>query len=274
MHYSFRDILFVVVLYDCKIKDSKTLVSLENSLKDDQFINLFIYDNSPVSQTLPIGMGNTHIFYKSDIYNSGVSKAYNEGYSYAVIHGYKWIILLDQDTFITYELLEEYVNVINGNKSIQVVVPRLMNSENVVYSPSLQLFYKSFLYKYKPGINKLKFASVLNSGMLLSLNLFAKTGGYNEKIYLDYSDMSFIRKLRKVEKVFYVMNTRVVHEISSNDTDYKKVLFRFRHYCICTKEFAHESSLLVVFWCYIRSLKLSLKFKTTSFVREFKKCFL
>ena len=80
-------ILCVIVLYKCKLEDSKSY----QSLLRDKDITIFAYDNSPTPQEVNV----KNVIYVHDSQNSGLGVAYNKAAQYAnvsILNGYcYWI---------------------------------------------------------------------------------------------------------------------------------------------------------------------------------------
>ncbi|MCF0194138.1 MAG: glycosyltransferase, partial [Bacteroidaceae bacterium] len=99
-----NDILFVLVIYRCTVAESlsyQTLVA-PNAYASS---HLFIYDNSPYTQTTDI----PHVAYIHDTANGGLGRAYNSAASFAVSHNYRWLLLMDQDTSFPPHALPAYL---------------------------------------------------------------------------------------------------------------------------------------------------------------------
>ena len=83
-------ILCVIVLYKCKLEDSKSY----QSLLRDKDITIFAYDNSPTPQEVNV----KNVIYVHDSQNSGLGVAYNKAAQYAKCEHFEWLLLLDQET--------------------------------------------------------------------------------------------------------------------------------------------------------------------------------
>ena len=83
-------ILCVIVLYKCKLENSKSYQSLLQNNEE----TIFVYDNSPISQEVH----GENIVYIHDSQNGGLSVAYNKAAQYARCNRFDWLLLLDQDT--------------------------------------------------------------------------------------------------------------------------------------------------------------------------------
>ncbi len=226
----------VVVLYNCKIKDSKSLTSINDSLAFYSYIlDVVVYDNSPYSDIENESIFNRKqltIHYFHDPTNPGVSKAYNFAAKYAEELKKKWLLLMDEDTSFPLESISNYLQAIEQHPDINLFSPILKLRTGTILSPCRYSFKRGFALKQvSAGVNSLKHISPINSGMLISLDAFIKAGGYNEKVRLDFSDFQFIERLKRVSEMFYVINIIALQEFSDEITDVVKLNKRFAFYC-------------------------------------------
>ena len=229
-----RSILATIVLYKINLYDSKTFLSLSESLKEQNIcMDLVVYDNSPVynKDTILIHP-NWRITYIEDVNNSGVSKAYNTAATIAESLGKNWIAFFDQDTTFPENTIDSYINALNDYPNYKLFAP-LMFSNTTIISPCRFKFMRGASFKNVAiGVNKLQNTSVINCGMCVDIDAFNKNNGYNEFLKLDFSDHDFVRRFEKnVTNEFVLINLKVQHELSTKsknslDSD----LIRFDHY--------------------------------------------
>jgi rhamnosyltransferase len=269
----FDDVLAVMVLYRKRVGESKTLLSLAKSLSGrPEKIDIVIYDNSPTSQWHDDGKERDgfHIRYISDPSNPGVSKAYNDGFELARQLRKKWLLLLDQDTVFPEGALATYAANIAKYGEPPLLVPMLV-CDGRIYSPCRHVANVNFpLHAIRPGWARTKGFSVLNSGMCIRLDAFEKTGGFDERIRLDFADHDFMRRYRKYFTNFLVMDMVCQHGFSDKETwDISISLARFGRYCEgarnSMKNIADPFSLLPL--ALIRAARLSFRFRSVRFFR-------
>lgn len=252
-----NSILFVLVLYNCKLEDSKSYQTL---LKNDKKLSIFIYDNSPQSQriTLP------NIIYVNNPSNPGLGVAYNTAAKYAKQNGFEWIFLLDQDTTFPKGILEEYEQSIVSYPDIYMFAPPMRIGVKKFMSP-VRLIWKMGLLKSKvphKEIISLHQYSPINSGLCISVNKFIEVGGYKPEVFLDYSDFQFIENFKKTSSLCYILNTEVVQDFSAFTEDSNKSLIRFQLFCKSIKA-CDKKNILDKLGFFIvvlkRSLSISIK---------------
>lgn len=274
-------LLIVLVLYKRDLKASESFQSIIDSLKiTDNSTSVFIYDNSPRPINSIDSSNELIVHYKTDISNPGVSKAYNEGFTYAKKNGKQWLLLLDQDTSFKDDFLQKYYDAFNNNPDIFLFAPILKLDSGEIYSPCKYKFPRtSILKKIDPGMKDIKNLSLLNSGILISASTFQEVGGYNEGLSLDFSDFEFLDRYRKIKDRFVVVDTEAVHGFSGVQDELDVSLLRFRRYCqsslvMCSIHHSILDKIKLVTIALLRSIKLSLKFKSAKFAIIFVKIFI
>lgn len=264
------EVLAVLVLYKCNLKDSVTFQSLHASLVNyGGKLDILVYDNSPVAQTISFEeYEEMKIKYISDISNSGVSKAYNVASEIAKELNKKWLLLLDQDTHFPIYAIACYAHYIKQGKYL--AAPILLSGRKCI-SPC---YYKwgvgRALQEYKTGINTFKNISLLNSGLIIPMHLYIQSGGYNEKIELDFSDHYFINCIRKITVNFCLLEIKCNHLLSMANANVNQVLYRFDYYLRGAKEYKDWKISIVAF---LRTIKLTCRFLNISFFKKYMKEF-
>lgn len=265
-------ILAVIVLYKESLYSSRTYLSLLRSNPD---LSIFIYDNSPTP------MHNQSEFssyiYVHDPLNRGVSYAYNRGAEYAQINNFDWILLLDQDTKFPDQLISSYREFINRYPTINLFSLVLALQDGSYFSPILEKKTRLNGLFIEPGVYKLKDFRLVNSGLLVNVGAFWKSGGYNEAAYLDFSDFQFIKRFRKNYNSFCIVPGVAIQDFSSKQLDLNKSQFRFSIFCECAKACETDSlleRLNIHYTVFRRMCGLLLQFKKLTFLNIFIKKYL
>lgn len=258
-------ILFIVVLYKCKYELSRTYRTLLSYVDSN---DVFIFDNSPVGQTISDGSHYTHC-----PENKGLSYAYNQASQYAKTKGYSWLLILDQDTSFPDDALVRYKNAILDNPDIQLFVPKHRIASGLYMSPVRFKFKRGSLQKCVPEgrVRVLPYAPI-NSGMLVALEAFEKAGGYEDNVYLDFSDICFVEKFARLYSQFYVLNIECIQDFSEEEVNVASLLKRFDIYCECATNYPRMSLLdsVSLFYTVTRHcLHLFIKTRETEFFRVY-----
>lgn len=218
-------VLYVMVAYGCKYDESQAWKSL---LHDRA--RVFVYDNSAQSpEVTAIGESGVYI---GDPSNPGLSRAYNRAAEYAEENGYEWLVLTDQDTIYPPGAASRYEELPIRFPEEKLFVPRVRISDGRYMSPLALRHYMPVLSGHPlTGRILLREAAVINSGMMVNVEAFRKCGGYNEKVFLDFSDYQFIDRLSRNVEYGIVTDEVVTQGFSRMDDDKETGLMRFRLFC-------------------------------------------
>lgn len=260
-------ILIVTVIYNQKITDSnvyKTLLSEEE--------DVYIYDNSPVAQltnNLPANW-----IYVSDPSNPGLSTAYNNAAGYASRNGYDWLLISDQDTIYPPDALDRYRWYIGKYLSSRMFITKVKISDNNYLSPvRSRLYFARTSHKLPPleEINLNKYA-VINSGILVTTDSFLSCGGYNDNVFLDFSDFQFIERFGNLYKTAYVTDIICQQDFSNISDTTEKKLDRFELFCLSLKgyECIKKTNIIFIHMAVLRrAIALSIKIKSLKPIKIF-----
>lgn len=263
----FDELLVVIVLYKMKPAESAAYTSVKTVLNDSPaFAEIFIYDNSPTSAPI----NSDSVTYCHDPSNNGVSKAYNCASVHAQVRGKTWLLFLDQDTSVTRDFFISLPKAIAAHPESVAFVPRMMDGKGMV-SP----------FRFSRGrgkrissigetlsLNRYRF---INSGLFIRFSAYVAAGGYHPDIPLDFSDIEFGCRLKKVTDHFRIIDVPLRHGFSDNDDDANASLTRFRFFCRGALVMGKESNHLFLYrmHTFVRACHLSFRHKDVRFFREF-----
>jgi len=256
-------ILIVIVLYKQSVSDSNAFNSIKKYLADYQ---VYFYDNSPEynkENDLYIRSGNIYIHNPS---NPGLSFVYNQAAEYALNKSYEWLLLLDQDTVLPDCILDFYQSIIKEYPEIMLFAPCVkIKDTNYYISPGKKIL-KRAISKGQKMTGKLssKKYTAINSGLLINVNAYLKCGGYNEKVFLDFSDYQFFERFLRYYNNFYVMDVTLEQELSNSETDVNKLINRFKTFCYCARNCEMNSFFDIIVYLIVvsgRAIKLFVRIK-------------
>lgn len=230
------EILIGCVVYNQSLPETRTYKSLLTQSED-----VFIHDNSPQPLT-GIESLPPKWRYVSDPSNPGLSAAYNRMARYARDNGYKWILVVDQDTCFPPDTLLRYRESIGKYPGIPLHCPIVLTGRGGLMSPlSCRRYIPSSrgmeIDSLPRSMVKLSSASIINSGMLINLEAYSDVGGYNEKVFLDFSDYQFVERLSEKYEFARVIDCECVQSFSNDDDDVRKKLARYRLFCHSLKHY-------------------------------------
>jgi GT2 family glycosyltransferase len=221
-----KPILAILVLYKMSFSASPSFRALQSALREDSqlaaLIDLLVVDNTPDAQSLPAEFA---AHYLHDGQNPGLAARYNLALQRAAIQGHAWLLLLDQDTELTLEYLQELMALsqqLAVNQEIVAIAPKLITSGRLL-SPHLPPYLKSqypldlSTYGVYGGLLR-----VFNSGALVRVSALQAIGGFPVTYPLDYLDHATFAQLQKRGGRIFLMNARLEHDASANHPEKHK----------------------------------------------------
>lgn len=140
----------------------------DNSEKADEYIRAFLKNLGP------------KVFYFSDGLNKGIASRLNHAAQLAIEDGFDWLLTMDQDSFFEDNQLERYFTCVEQFDNCEDVAMFGVDfSENKIQTSNCS-FKESNL--------------IITSGSLINLNIFEKTGGFDEDLFIDEVDFEFCLK--------------------------------------------------------------------------------
>lgn len=262
--------LYVIVLYNCIYKYSKTYTSFLRYVDEE---DVFVFDNSKQKQFI-----DDECHYVHCPENKGLSYAYNQAALYAREKGYDWMLILDQDTTFPIGANDAYNKAVETYSDIVLFAPKHKISSGKYMSPVPFKYKRGCLQNEVPqGVVELLPYAPINSGILVRLEAFEMVGGYEEGVKLDFSDICFVEKLSKHYKEFYVLDFCCEQDFSEEVIDIDSLKRRFSIYCECASNYPKYSFFDRLSFFYIvtrHCIKLLLKTKRLSFVKLYFRRFL
>jgi GT2 family glycosyltransferase len=263
--------LATIVLYNTSLGSSITFQSLGKALIQVGLrMDILIYDNSAVAQKIPHSANEWNIHYVHDASNGGVSKAYNSAFEMAKRSGKKWLLLLDQDTTYPVSVFSEYCHSITHHHNQQVFVPRLIDSLGMASPLKFKRGGGQRIKNLVPGIHSTYDLKFHNCGLFISTVAFEQAGGYDEQLPLDFSDFSFVDRLKKNHPTFVVTETTGEHHLAATSvTGVEERFIRFTSYlksCRYYRATYQSNDAWISVRLFLRSVKLSLTHRSARFL--------
>jgi GT2 family glycosyltransferase len=231
-------ILAITTLYQEGPTDSRALTSFFRLLEKHRNIadcfSLVVYDNSPQPHRIENQLAH-HYLHDPD--NGGLAAAYNYALNYAEKNGYAWLLLLDQDTLLTEEFLNELlttVETVARKKDVAVIVPKL-EVRGEILSPS-EHFVQFLRHQFRNRVTVVARESIgiqqgsltaYNSGSTMRVTALRAIGGFPSAFWLDYLDHAVFHALSVAGYHLYVLRSVLQHELAESDLN-ARPLWRFR----------------------------------------------
>ena len=265
-----EQVLVTIVLFEQKPEQSIAYTTLQSALGISEALpEIFLYDNS----SLECPPQNPLMIYRHDPANSGVSKAYNEALKIAEEKNKAWMLFLDQDTNVVEDLFASFNRAIVRFPDVVAFVPEMKDDEGQL-SP----------FRFASGhgkriaadrevfpLDKYRF---INSGLLVRCDAFARAGGYDENIPLDFSDIAFGERLQRVVNHFVVVPVCLKHSFSgsrNHRSDVEGAVIRFNFFCKGAINMGKAFGPLYVYVnrAFLRGCSLSYKYRSLRFIKIF-----
>lgn len=267
-------VLCVIIIFNRNLQECMSFSTLVKGMLSDD-VQLYIYDNSscPMHSKSDF-QDNSFIHYVSDVTNPGVSVGYNRASDFAVQNGFTHLLLLDQDsTFNSGDYIQECIEKAKQLPHIKLFVPQVITISGCQISP-IHLKFKlptTFFFQTDKEY-PIKSTGIINSGMFIDVNALKKVGGYNEKVFLDYSDYQFIDRLSIQYKSFYLINRKLIQDFSNEETDLNKLFIRYKLFYNSLKAYESNSfidKLAINIIVFKRTLSLTLRCKSIIFLKYY-----
>ncbi|MDC1375718.1 glycosyltransferase family 2 protein [bacterium] len=126
--------------------------------------------------------------------NYGLATAQNQGLKLAHEKKYQWVLFLDQDSWMKFDMVEKMFSYHFMNINTTFIGPQIIeqnvNKENKYFVKNK----KSLLFRRKT-INNIKNLDnvyiIISSGSLIKLDVFKKIGLFRDGFFIDYIDFEF-----------------------------------------------------------------------------------
>jgi glycosyltransferase involved in cell wall biosynthesis len=262
------DLLVVIVLFKKKPENALAVSSLQaacNLLPLSPA--LFLYDNSPD----PSPPSDLHITYQHSATNGGVSKAYNDAVVVATKNNKKWMLFLDQDTIVDRTIFDKFFNSMSKTCGAVAFVPEMRDRMGAV-SPFKLVFGGGKRIHLREGKYTLAGFRFINSGLLIESAAFKAAGGYEESIPLDFSDIAFGEKLRKITDHFILIDGSLSLSFSGTEKmPLSLAVERFHFFCAGALNMGKKFGPFYIYFnrALLRTMHLCFRYKTLQFLKIF-----
>ena len=240
----------LIVIYNKKIDSSTTF----KCINKDKRLNLIIYDNSLDNKYNKEFAKKNKIEYYTINKNVGLSKAYNYVIRKHKMNDNDYIMILDDDTEITNNYLDEVDKIINSHE-YDIILPIVKSNKRMMSPSNIQFNCR---VKRVKDISKLKMNKItaINSGMVVKKKVYNDIK-YDENLFLDYVDHLFMKNIRNRNYSIYVMNSFLNQNYSRDQKQsFESVKFRFNIFKKDFKYYCKKCNRILFY--YVSLLKLRL----------------
>ncbi len=252
----FKDLYAVIVVCNSAVEESLTYKCI-----CDSGVNIIICDNSTREyKNGDFCKGQPNIEYINMGGNAGLPKAYNAALE--KIRGKDGTVcIFDDDTEIPADYFAKVLKA-QENREYNIFVP-------VVYD-EVGLLSPSIMKKIDRRADNLRQIgdniAAINSAMAVRTSVY-ENFRYDENMFLDYVDFSFIREMRNRGEKLFVMENVIIHQTFSANVDSKEnAAARFEIFKKDLKYYYKNSRLCYLYVITKRRLRLCFKFRTLYFL--------
>lgn len=181
------------------------------------------------------------------------------------------MLLLDQDMSFPFLFLEKLYEAVMHYPDDVAFVPVLRDASGIL-SPFRWQWGGGKRIPVKRPVLPLRTHCFVNSGLLIACDAFTAAGGYEETIPLDFSDIAFAEKLKKIRPRFVVTDIVLEHSFSgTSKASLSETLKRYRFYCKGALNMGKTFGSYPVYYirALLRGIRLSMIFRTTLFMKDF-----
>ena len=254
----------LIVIYNKNICDSLSY----NSINKYNKLNIIIFDNSS-EESVRLNSKyckDNNICYYTLNENVGLSKAYNYVIDKIELNDTDYLLILDDDTPLKEQYIDELFKSVKESTA-DIYIPIII-SDNKIISPANVQF--NCRIKMLKNIKKLDYKriSAINSGMLIKTSVFKKIK-YNDKMFLEYIDHDFMKKVRAHNYKVKLIDIELNQNYSRFQyNDIKSEMHRFKIYLKDFKLYCKNCNNLIFY--YISTIKYriheAIKYKNTKFI--------
>ena len=261
----------VVVVYNHRCEDSSTCQALEKI--SGETLTVLIHDNSTSDFGIREYCRKKGWIYLGGEGNVGISRAYNNCIDYLKEYNRTdYLCLFDDDTELDERYFSRMLKAADQSGS-RILLP-LIYAGGRLLSPCM-LTENHRVKGFSDAENAINYRgnqiSAINSGMALSLSLFDDYR-YDEHIFLDGVDHSFMLDMRKREEPATVFSYRCDHDFSGAAAPCKEsALNRFRIYAKDYRYILRDRKAAYYALVGKRAMNLTLRYRCKEFLAVFLK---
>jgi len=149
-----------------------------------------------------------HIIFNST--NCGVATALNQGILWAKENAYNWLLLLDQDSGLPDNFVEDLFRIYQQaifKEQIAIIGPKYFDIESSKHQKQAGAENNNTFDEVK---------HLITSGSLISMEVFNKIGMFQDELFIDFVDIEFcLRARRNGYKIIQVPSILMQHRIGA-----------------------------------------------------------
>ena len=237
----------IVVIYQCPLEDSRTLQSLR-SLPHKQplllrRIGILVFDNSPAKAERIAELQNFGAFeYCHNPRNGGLASAYNEALDRAQKTSAEWLLLLDQDTDVSYDFISTlFVELSTGPlPHVSAIVPKLVQNGKLLSPQRVGRFRNEAVPLTACGLQT-RPVTAFNSASCLRVSALRAVNGFPFEYWLDFLDHTMFFRLQENGGKVFLLDVLLNHQHSLENVETEMSLDRHANLLSAEWRFIQET---------------------------------
>ena len=189
----------IVILYHPGVSLLSNLNSYYNGVDV-----LYIFDNTEEKSSVVHQLSVLpKVVYLHDGLNEGIAKRLNQGMEKAIENECQWVLTMDQDSYFSTGTFSQYLQCFNAFKPIKNVA---------MFGP----VYGRTGADNSTNCQAAEIHELITSGTLLHVDLYSKTGPFDEALFIDSVDHDYcIRSIINGHSLIQFSNIYLLHQLGS-----------------------------------------------------------
>lgn len=245
--------------------DPATLDTLITSIVD-QVTHILLVDNSPDTNQLQQRYTLAHLHYITMHGNTGIAAAQNAGIAAARQLGASHVVLFDQDSMATPDMIMQLLAITQKTPGIASAGPcyvdtRQDNPPPFIRVEGLRLIRSTCCMNTTVPVDYL-----IASGCLIPLHVLDRVGGMREDLFIDYVDIEWgLRARHHGLQSYGVCNAKMLHQLGDDPVHFfgKRIPLHspLRHYYhFRNAVLLYREAWIPWNWKYVDGVRLCLKY--------------
>ena len=184
------------------------------------------------------------------------------------------LMISDDDTNYSNYNFEKLFGILKTSKNQSgIFIPQLYANDKLVSPGKRFLFKGKYIQSINDGLIKSRNILGMNSGLIISYNCFKKMPFlFDERLKFYGTDTDFFIRYEQYFDFIYVLPFKIDHDLSENNNNVERTLFRFKDDSYAIKYSFTNSNILIKLllkiYIFYKGIKLALKHKKILFLIE------
>ena len=188
----------VTVLYNC---DVDIILNIQSYINQVELLYIITNSDSEPIEEIRNSLQSTKIRVLNNHKNIGIASALNQAIEFAISDGFNFLLMMDQDSRVSDNLVAVMMNEFNNDELIGILAPFVVHEKNP---------------KMPANSSKELIHVAMTSGSMIKLSLIKKTGKLLDDFFIDYVDQEIsLRMISNGFKIYQLNNVFVFHKLGN-----------------------------------------------------------